>query len=75
MDPINWKNSAVSENLAEFGFIEVKIEICCENNAEIDHFGLLFAQYMLLLSFLDSWIGIYCKKSLFKAENIENDRI
>ena len=52
MDSINQKNSALSEILAEFGFLEEKIGNFCENNAKIDHFGPLSAQQMLLLSFL-----------------------
>ena len=44
MDSINQKNSALSEILAEFGFLEVKTGKFCENNAKIDHFGPLFAQ-------------------------------
>ena len=44
MDSINQKNSALSEILAEFGFLEVKTGNFCENNAKIDHFGPLFAQ-------------------------------
>ncbi len=41
MDPKNWENSDISENLSEFGFIEEKVGNFCENNAKIDHFGPL----------------------------------
>ena len=44
MDSINQKNSALSEVLAEFGFLKVKTGNFWENNAKIDHFGPLFAQ-------------------------------
>ena len=37
MDPINQRNSAVSEILDEFGFSEERTENFRENDAKIDH--------------------------------------